>query len=249
MNAVEIRQLKLSFGKQPLFNDFNFTLPKGHWISLLGRSGVGKSTLIRAIAGFEQKAIQSGCIDFPCHQHHTQKIAFMAQQDGLLPWLSVLDNVQLAQHLNNSKSKESVAQAEYLLHVVQLFEHRHKYCYQLSGGQRQRVALARTLMQSSDVILMDEPFSALDAVTRLQLQNLAYDLLKQKSVLLITHDPQEALRLSDCIYVLQTQKGITELSTPIYPQGTQPRPFTQAEFALLHQKLLSQLMVEDTNEQ
>ncbi|MFD1806650.1 ABC transporter ATP-binding protein [Pasteurella oralis] len=236
MNAVEIRNLTLRYNQAPLFADFSFCLPKGKWISLLGASGVGKSTLLRAIAGLENTAKTQGEIHFP----QGGKVSYMAQQDALYPWLSVLDNVQLIHHLNNTKNAATIARAKQLLTAVNMDNHQHKACYYLSGGQRQRIALARTLMQEAEIILMDEPFSALDAISRLQLQNLAHTLLKDKTVLFITHDPQEAIRLSDEIYILQHYPAT--LSTKISPIGDTPRELVQHDLWQLQQYLLNQLM-------
>lgn len=239
MNAVQIRGLTLAFGEQSLFNNFDFDLPRGKWTVLLGRSGVGKSTLLRVIAGLERDSIRQGNIHFP----HPLKLAWLAQQDSLYPWLSIVDNVQLEAHLQGKKNATTRQQAEQLLCAVQMQEHRHKRCYQLSGGQRQRVALARCLMQQADLILMDEPFSALDAVTRLQLQDLACELLADKTVLLITHDPQEAVRLADQIYVLR--QSSQSLSNALMPNGNKPRALNTANLAL-QQQLIAQL-IEDSS--
>ncbi|MFU2088747.1 ABC transporter ATP-binding protein [Avibacterium avium] len=236
MKAIEISDLKLSFAEQPLFEHFHFSVSQGEWVALLGASGVGKSTLLRAIAGLENQAIVQGRIQ--C----SGKIAWLAQQDSLYPWLSILDNVQLYQHLTHSKTKKTEEKARTLLRAVKMEQHLHKPCYQLSGGQRQRVALARTLMQDAEIILMDEPFSALDAVTRLQLQQLSHHLLADKTVLLITHDPQEALLLADKIYILHQQP--VQLSPPICPQGKAPRDFSQEKLWQLQQYLFKQLMGE-----
>ncbi|MCW9697857.1 MULTISPECIES: ABC transporter ATP-binding protein [unclassified Avibacterium] len=236
MKAIDISDLQLNFAEQPLFSHFHFTVSQGEWVALLGASGVGKSTLLRAIAGLEHQAITQGNIK--C----SGKIAWLAQQDSLYPWLSILDNVQLYQHLTHSKTKKTEEKARALLSAVKMEQHLHKPCYQLSGGQRQRVALARTLMQEAEIILMDEPFSALDAVTRLQLQQLSHRLLKDKTVLLITHDPQEALLLADKIYILRQQP--VQLSEPICPQGNAPRDFSQEKLWQLQQYLFAQLMEE-----
>ncbi|PJG81907.1 ABC transporter ATP-binding protein [Caviibacterium pharyngocola] len=232
MRAIDIRELTLSFNGQNLFEDFNFSVPQSAWTVLLGASGIGKSTLLRTIAGLENEAKIQGEI------RHQGKIAWLAQQDSLYPWLSVSDNVQLLQHLTRSKTAESVEKARYLLSAVKMDKHLHKPCYQLSGGQRQRVALARTLMQEADIVLMDEPFSALDMVTRLQLQDLAHQLLAEKTVLLITHDPQEALRLGEQIYVLRHQPAV--LSAPIVPPGKAPR-YPDQHLWTLQQQLIDQL--------
>ncbi|SUT92497.1 ABC transporter ATP-binding protein [Actinobacillus lignieresii] len=233
MNCIEIHQLHFAFKQQVIFNNFDFALPKGKWCALLGASGIGKSTLLRLIAGLETTSI--GSIELASDT----KIAWLAQQDSLFPWLSVLDNVQLAAHLQGKKNAETLAKAEQLLAAVKMSEHKNKPCYQLSGGQRQRVALARTLMQDADLILMDEPFSALDTVTRLQLQQLAAQLLADKTVLLITHDPQEAIRLADQIYILKHQPA--QLSNVIEPSNNAPRFGSDAEQWQLEQQLLNML--------
>ncbi|QLB12920.1 putative hydroxymethylpyrimidine transport system ATP-binding protein [Bisgaardia hudsonensis] len=249
MSAVSINNLAITFDKQVLFKELNLSVPFGYWVALLGRSGVGKSTLLRAIAGLEKNGIQQGNIN-------TQgKIAWLAQQDSLYPWLSILDNVQLKEYLTHRKTKETKQRAESLLNAVGMTAHLDKACYQLSGGQRQRVALARTLMQDADIILMDEPFSALDAVTKLQLQNLSRQLLADKTVLLITHDPQEAIRLADQIYILQTHLDTKDisfsqpaiLSEPIHLQGNAPRDLHQATLWQLQQQLFNQLIGKDEN--
>ena len=240
MYCLDIQHLCLQFDHKPLFVDLHFRVEQGEWVVLLGRSGVGKSTLLRAIAGLEEAAITQGHIQFAPHT----KATWLAQQDSLFPWLSVLDNVQLAQHLSGQKNAETQAKAKELLRAVGMADHWHKPCYQLSGGQRQRVALARTLMQDADLILMDEPFSALDAVTRLQLQNLACELLQGKTVILVTHDPQEAIRLGEKIYMLQGQP--VQIKQVAQLDAINPHLLHQEALWALQNRLIEQLMAEQT---
>lgn len=236
---LHIQNLSLNFGDQTLFERLNLSLHKKEWVSLLGSSGVGKSTLLRLIAGIDIHGSVQGIINV----EPNIRIAWLPQKDTLYPWLSIVDNVQLNAVLFGQKSAKTTEQAKFLLDRVGMFSHRHKVCSQLSGGQCQRIVLARTLMQNADLILLDEPFSALDAISRHQLQNLAYELLQEKAVLLVTHDPQEALRLSQRIWVLrplQPNQPAT-LSDPIIPTGKVPRTFDHANLWELQQQLLQAL--------
>ena len=236
---VNIQDLSLAFDKQVLFEHLNLTLLPNEWVSLLGCSGVGKSTLLRLIAGLEvQGQIQGNIISAL-----NLRIAWLPQKDSLYPWLSIVDNVQLENVLFGKKSAKTTLQAKAVLEQVGMSEHLHKSCAQLSGGQKQRVALARVLMQNADLVLLDEPFSALDAISRYQLQNLAHELLKDKSVLLVTHDPQEALRLSQRIFVLRSpQSNQPALSDVIKPEGKAPRELNQENLWMLQQQLLNELL-------
>ena len=236
---VSIQDLSLDFGEQVLFEHLDLTLLLNEWVSLLGCSGVGKSTLLRLIAGLDTQGKIQGNIIF----HPNIRVAWLPQKDTLYPWLSIIDNVQLENVLFGNKSAKTTLQAKALLEQVGMSEHLHKNCYQLSGGQKQRVALARVLMQNADLVLLDEPFSALDAISRYQLQNLAYEQLKNKSVLLVTHDPQEALRLSQRIFVLRSpQPNQPALSDVIKPEGKAPRELNQENLWILQQQLLNELL-------
>ena len=236
---VSIQDLSLDFGEQVLFEHLDLTLLLNEWVSLLGCSGVGKSTLLRLIAGLDiQGKIQGNIISHP-----NIRVSWLPQKDTLYPWLSIVDNVQLENVLFGNKSAKTTIRAKVLLEQVGMSEHLNKNCTQLSGGQKQRVALARVLMQNADLVLLDEPFSALDAISRYQLQNLAYELLKNKSVLLVTHDPQEALRLSQRIFVLRSpQPNQSALSDVIKPEGKAPRDINQNNLWMLQQQLLNELL-------
>ncbi len=170
---------------------------------------------------------------------HNQ-IAYMGQQDLLMPWLSALDNVLLSTRFSKA-SKDRKADKEKalnLLNRVGLADKHKRLPQHMSGGMRQRVAIARTLMQNKPIVLMDEPFSALDAVNRHKLQNLACELLQNKTVLLITHDPQEALRLASQLYIMHSTPTRAQ-SLPL-PSTLVPRKL-DSECAALQQSIIERL--------
>ncbi|ETI62226.1 ABC transporter ATP-binding protein [Marinomonas profundimaris] len=241
--------------QMPTLMDLNVFIPAGKWTCILGRSGCGKTSLLRYLAGLlDQRVNWSGKLRIdPAQAELKDQVAYMAQQDLLMPWLSVLDNVLLSTRFgesaktgfsvkNTHKARDQKEQALTLLEKVGLADNAHQLPQQLSGGMRQRVALARTLMQNKPVVLMDEPFSALDAVTRYRLQDLACTLLKDKTVVLITHDPQEAFRLAHQIYLLRGSPSTAELLTTLL--SSTPRVF-DATGAQLQQRIMERLEYDD----
>ncbi|MEZ9397451.1 ABC transporter ATP-binding protein [Vibrio splendidus] len=233
--------LRYNDSEHATLSGLSLSLNAGKWTVLLGRSGCGKTTVLRYLAGLlDDKVEWQGTLATSDELPLTDRIAYMAQQDLLLPWLSVIDNVCLSHRFQNPASDKArqTNQALELLAAVGLADHASTMPDQLSGGMRQRVALARTLMQDKPVVLMDEPFSALDAVTRHKLQSLACGLLRDKTVVLITHDPQEAVRLADNLYVLQgTPANAQSLSVP----NTLTPRVLDGECAELQQAILDQL--------
>lgn len=198
---------------QRLFGPVDVVLPAQQWTCVLGRSGVGKSTLLRLIAGLPRAGTFDGQITASDGVGTADRISVMSQSDLLLPWLSVLENTVLGARLRGENP--DLHKAEILLERVGLSRHRHKKPSALSGGMRQRTALARTLMEDRCIALLDEPFSALDASTRADMQELAAEVLADKTVLLVTHDPAEAVRLGHRIIVL-TPKAALPWPTPQY---------------------------------
>lgn len=209
--GIRLHDIGLTYAGQPLFSRLSAHFKGGCWHSILGRSGVGKSSLLQSMAGLLSGSELSGSVSADDGQSLHGRVAWMGQRDALLPWLSVQENVLLGSRLRKQRSGSGLQRANELLRQVGLGELGPRMPEQLSGGQRQRVALARTLMEDKPVVLMDEPFSALDAITRLQLQDLAAALLHGKTVLLITHDPLESLRLSDQVWVMTGRPVVLEM--------------------------------------
>lgn len=211
---------------QRLFGPIDLTLPAGQWTCVLGRSGVGKSTLLRLIADMPNAGNFNGQISASDAAELKGRVSVMAQSDLLLPWLSVFENTVLGARLRNQEP--DIERAERLLNQVGLSEHMWKKPNSLSGGMRQRTALARTLIEDRPIALLDEPFSALDASTRADMQELAAEVLKGKTVFLVTHDPAEAVRLGHRIIVL-TSEAVQDWSTPhVQPIRNQYAPETIA---------------------
>ncbi len=235
--GVSVRDARLSYGDTLLFDGLALDLAPGRWTCLLGPSGVGKTTLLRLIAGLEQGADgQATCGDgLPAHG----RVAYMAQQDLLLPWLTLRENLVLGSRLRGDRTRETEARADGLLQEIGLGDSGSLFPRACSGGMRQRAALARTLMDRRPIVLMDEPFSALDAITRLQLQDVAARLLADCTVLLVTHDPLEALRLGHDIVVM-TGRPAT-LGAPIRPPASPPRPADDPTLIGEHARLLGEL--------
>ncbi len=200
--TISLNDIFLSYDSEILFNQLNLTLSPGRWTCLLGQSGVGKSTLLKLIAGLIQF---QGTIQSSHPTPLKEQIAYMAQTDLLQPWFTALDNALLGHKLRGPVSKNTLASAKKLFSDVGLDGALKKFPHQLSGGMRQRVALVRTLLEEKPVVLMDEPFSSVDTLTRFHLQTLSKELLKNRTVLFVTHDPVEAMRLGDDIYILSGQ--------------------------------------------
>jgi putative hydroxymethylpyrimidine transport system ATP-binding protein len=232
---IEVSSASLRYGGALLFHDLDFFLPGGAWTCLLGPSGVGKSSLLRLIAGLAP--LDRGAVACSDERPLAGRLAWMGQQDNLLPWLPVQDNVMLGARLRGEPPDR--ARARTLIARTGLEPQASRLPATLSGGQRQRAALARTLMEDRPVVLMDEPFSALDAITRARLQALAATLLAGCTVLLVTHDPLEALRLGHRIHVMAGRP--VRIEPPIEPKGQPPRDLHDAALLSLQGDLLARL--------
>lgn len=215
--GILVEGLTLRFDAHTIFENLSFEIEGGKFVALLGSSGVGKSSLLKIVAGLAKAS--SGSVIGTDGLPIKDRIAYMGQQDLLYPWLTVMGNVTLGARLRGEAVDR--AWAEHLLERVGLGSRRKALPMALSGGMRQRAAIARTLYERQPIVLMDEPFSALDAITRAMVQDLAAELLVDRTVLLITHDPMEACRLAHRLMVLSGYPA--SLGAPIMVAGKTPR--------------------------
>ncbi len=227
---------RAAIGGTAIFGPLTLDLPAGRWTCLLGPSGVGKSTLLRLIAGLGAGVAFDGSLTTGDGQPLSGRVALMAQSDLLMPWRDVLGNVGLGASLRGAPEPRGRARA--VLAQVGLAAHADKRPAALSGGQRQRVALARTLIEDRPVVLLDEPFSALDARSRARMQDLSAELLAGRTVLHVTHDAAEAARLGAQVLVM-TEAGISKVAPP---DAAPPRAFDAAETLAFQGRLLRLLM-------
>ncbi len=237
--GLSISLSDISYAGTSVLKNFNIDLEPGSISCLLGPSGVGKTSILKSVAGIIPLAEQS-FLRASDGKNIADRVSYMDQKDLLLPWASVLDNLLIAARLRGNKPDPDRAMA--LLADVGLNGKENDLPNTLSGGMRQRVALARTLMDDMQFLLVDEPFSALDAITRYRLQGLLSKLCDGRTTLMITHDPMEALRLGHQVYVLA---GSPVRLTPIdHIGGSIPRDPTDILLKEKYNQILSLLGME-----
>lgn len=208
-------------GETLAIKDITFDINKDEFVGIIGPSGCGKSSILNLISGLDKDYTGNITIN------KNIKIAYMLQEDALFPWLTIMDNVLLPLKIKNNLTKDNIEYAKKLLKKYDLYDFKDKYPSFLSGGMKQRVALIRTLTLKPDILLLDEPFSALDYQTRLKVSDDVYKIIKNehKTALIVSHDISECISLCDRIIVLSKRpsiiKNIHEIklenkSTPIY---------------------------------
>ena len=219
---LEVKNLSKKYhtkmGEVKAIDNISFDVYEGEFLCIIGPSGCGKSTVLNILANLDDKS--SGDII----QNKKLKVGYMLQEDALFPWLNILDNALLGLNIRHELTPDNIAYTKYLLEKYGLKDFLEKYPHQLSGGMRQRVALIRTLATKPDILLLDEPFSALDYVSRLSVSEDVSDIIKSehKTVVMITHDISEALSLADRIIVLSKRPSIIKNVYEINISGNTP---------------------------
>jgi sulfonate transport system ATP-binding protein len=245
--APQGAERKAGAGERIVLNDINLEVAPGEVIAILGTSGCGKSTLLRIVAGLDTGFTGNVTIDGTPVEGIDSRCAFAFQEPRLLPWRSVEKNVGLGLPRGTDKAA-GVARVQELLHLVGLDSFAHHRPREISGGMAQRTSLARALARNPGVLLLDEPFGALDALTRLKMQDLLLDIHEAAptTILLVTHDVDEALQLADRIVLLgrMPDGAGSTITESITVPGLRPRDRGSAELAHLRAHLLAGLGVD-----
>jgi len=229
--AVSVQNLTRRFGTRTVLDNIDLEIGKGEFVALLGRSGSGKSTFLRALAGLDHDVVGEGSLQVP------SSLSVVFQDARLLPWKRLVDNVSFGLQGVNVKERATQALEEVGLHNRQL-----SWPAELSGGEQQRVALARALVRNPQLLLADEPFGALDARTRLRMHTLLRRLcqLHEPAVLLVTHDVDEAIHLAQRILILDQGKLTVDVPVNLPAHA----PARENEIARIRRYLLQHLGVE-----
>jgi len=228
-SAVRVRGLSRSFGQNQILSDLDLDISPGEFVALIGRSGSGKSTLLRALAGLDRDVTGELAVD--------GAVAIAFQEPRLVPWKRVSDNVRLGLRISDAQARAAEALTE-----LGLTDRAQAWPLTLSGGEAQRASLARALVREPSLLLLDEPFSALDALTRIAMHRLVLSLWEnhRPAVLLVTHDVDEALSLADRVLVLTSGR----ISYSCQVSAGRPRDRNRPDLSALRTRLLTELGVD-----
>ena len=241
--SIEIKNINKSFdgrGKNlSVLEDINLTIDDGEFVCLLGPSGCGKTTLLRLIAGLDNPT-SGEVVEKPSGDR-----AVIFQQYSLFPWLTVLQNVTFGLEMSGGSKEENIQAAERYLQSVGLLEFKDSYPHELSGGMKQRVAIIRSLLNHSPILLMDEPFSALDMQNRHKLQEQLIGVWKrfENTIVFVTHDVDEAVYLADKIVLLDKNPG--KIAEVISVDLERPRKRESQEFLEIQESIVENLDMEE----
>ena len=254
--TIDVRELTHAFGDLPVLADVSIEAASGSFVSLVGPSGCGKSTVLRVLAGLLVPDAGVATVDSVSTVSRPGLVAYMPQKDLLFPWRRTLDNATLGAEVAGAGKAEARAQARALLERFGLSGFERAWPSQLSGGMRQRLALLRTFLIPARLMLLDEPFGALDAITRREMHAWLQGVMSAevrgprseggdaapRTFLFVTHDIEEALLLSDTVYVMSPRPGriVTRLDVP-FARPRAPELVLAPEFVALKARLLEAL--------
>jgi len=228
MSHTIIKNLSVKRGDSVILKDIDLIVDAGEFVVIVGKSGSGKTTLLHAIADI---------LPFSGHIKAPQNVGVVFQEYSIFPWMTVEENILIGLDKFSSDKRKEILEEH--LALTELKHKRFSYPHELSGGQIQRVAIARSLAADPELLLMDEPYSALDAYTRDKMQEWLLDLLakKQKTIIFVTHNIEEALFLADRVLVLEQQKFIHEIKVPFQRPRHKNIRFSE-EFVSLKKEVL-----------
>ena len=249
--SIDVKNINKSFegkksDKLSVLEDINLNINDGELVCLLGPSGCGKTTLLRLIAGLDQPTSGEIVANGEVVKKPSGDRAVIFQQYSLFPWLTVLQNVTFGLEMTKKGSKEeNVAAAERYLKSVGLIDFKDSYPHELSGGMKQRVAIIRSLLNHSPILLMDEPFSALDMQNRHKLQEQLIGVWKrfENTIVFVTHDVDEAVYLADKIVIMDKNPG--KIAEIVEVDIERPRKRESSEFIALQESIIKNLNMEE----
>ncbi len=247
--SIEIKNINKSFdgrGKNlSVLEEISLTIDDGELVCLLGPSGCGKTTLLRLIAGLDQPTSGEIIANGELVEKPSGDRAVIFQQYSLFPWLTVIQNVTFGLEISGGSKEENIQAAERYLKSVGLLEFKDSYPHELSGGMKQRVAIIRSLLNHSPILLMDEPFSALDMQNRHKLQEQLIGVWKrfENTIVFVTHDVDEAVYLADKIVLLDKNPG--KIAEIISVDLERPRRRDSQEFLAIQESIVSKLDMEE----
>ena len=248
MDILKLENVSLTYqspdGEVKAVENLSFSCPEKKFISIIGPSGCGKTTILSLISGLLKPT--EGKIEIRGNERKINDLGYMLQKDHLFSWRTVLKNVYLPLEIQNIKTNENKEYALSLLEKYGLKEFINKYPSELSGGMRQRVALIRTLVSKPSLLLLDEPFSALDCQTRLSVAEDVYNIIKaeEKTTVLVTHDISEAISMSDIIITLTTRPAkVKSIFTPCLKGNSPLEKREDEKFGFWFEKIRKELNI------
>lgn len=242
MNKLEIKNVSKKYGKKCVLNDISISVKENTTVSILGSSGCGKTTLFNITSGLEKPDSGQIFIDGKDSTNQVGNVGYMQQNDLLLPYKTIIENVTLPLILSSISPNDTEEKIKDLFETFLISGTENKYPHELSGGMRQRAAFLRTYMHNKKILLLDEPFSALDSLTKTSLYSWFFDITKRLEIttLFITHDVDEAILLSDVVCIMSSKSN--NITKCINIKNSKKSNFSfSPEFACLKKEILSVL--------